>query len=90
MLEEIADRIAQDNPTAAARETRRIYDAGEDLATFPNRVRPGRYYPRTRELVVRPYLVIFRVHTQEVEIVAVVDGRRGNIAEIIADRLADE
>lgn len=89
MLEEIADRIAEDNPSMAARTTRRLYDLGENLATFPDRARPGRYYPQTRDLVARPYLLIFRVHAHEVEILAVVDGRRGNIAEVVTDRLDD-
>jgi len=34
----------------AARTTRRLYDLGENLATFPDHARPGRYYPQTRDL----------------------------------------
>jgi len=37
--------------------------------------------------VARPYPLIFRVHAHEVEILAVVDGRRGNIADVVTDRL---
>lgn len=88
MLEEIADFIAQTSPDAAATVTRRLYDAVTSLTTFLDRARPGQHLPGTRELVVRPYLVIFRVRGQAVQILAIVDGRRGDIEGFIIDRLS--
>jgi len=83
MVEEIADYIARDNSDAADRVAQRVRDAVNGLTTFPERARPGRYLPGTRDLVISPYIAIFRIHGQVIEVLAVVDGRRGNIAEIV-------
>lgn len=64
--------IAQFNPIAARRMAERLIAAGDSLARFPNRGRPaGRY----RELVVvRPYVLVYRVTDDLVEILRVWHG----------------
>ena len=53
--------IATDNPVAAARVGRELLLAGDSLAMFPRRGRPGRQ-AATRELVaVSPYLIVYRI-----------------------------
>ena len=80
--------LARDSPLAADRVKDRIFAATDRLADHPGMGRPGRV-GRTRELVVRPYIVAYHVRGQTVEILAVIDGRRGNVAEMIAERLPD-
>lgn len=85
-VEAITDYIARDNLTAAARGERRIREGVARLAELPGMGRPGRI-GQTRELILRPYIVPYRVRGQVVEILAVIDGRRGDIAETIEGRL---
>ncbi len=57
----IVRHIATDNPVAAARLGRELLLAGDSLAVFPRRGRPGRQ-PGTRELVAFfPYVIVYRV-----------------------------
>ncbi len=52
----------------------RLYDAAVSLSLFPNRGRPGQE-PGTRELTtVRPYVIVYRVLPQVVEIVRIFHG----------------
>jgi plasmid stabilization system protein ParE len=48
-LEQISTRIARDNPVAALKTARTIFQQIEQLSTFPHRGRPGRE-EGTREL----------------------------------------
>jgi toxin ParE1/3/4 len=58
--------IAADNPVAAKRVGRELLLAGDSLAMFPRRGRPGRH-AGTRELVVMaPYLIVYRVSDADV------------------------
>jgi toxin ParE1/3/4 len=60
-IHRIVRHIAADNPVAAKRVGRELLLAGDSLAMFPRRGRPGRE-PGTRELVVMPpYLIVYRV-----------------------------
>ncbi|HLJ65104.1 MAG TPA: type II toxin-antitoxin system RelE/ParE family toxin [Stellaceae bacterium] len=53
--------IADENPLAARHVTRELILAGDSLALFPRRGRPGRA-PGTRELVtVVPYVIVYEV-----------------------------
>jgi addiction module RelE/StbE family toxin len=53
--------IAAENPVAAARVARELLVAGDSLAVFPRRGRPGSL-PGRRELVaVRPYVIVYRL-----------------------------
>lgn len=57
----IFDYVFQRNPHAALSVTEALVLAGDSLSTFPYRGRRG-IVPGTRELViVRPYLLIYRV-----------------------------
>lgn len=84
-LEGITDFIARDNRSAAARIERRIREATARLGDQPGLGRPGRV-GHTRELLLAPYVVPYRVRGPLVEILAVIDGRRYGIAEIIESR----
>ena len=74
-LEDIKERIAADNPTAAAGMIERIRDAVNRLARFPASGRPGRVIG-TRELVIAgtPYIVPYRVTGDAVQIITILHG----------------
>jgi toxin ParE1/3/4 len=67
--------IRQDNPSAALRVARAIYNAIAQLNTFPNRGRPGKI-DGTRELPLTslPFVVVYRVTENAVEIVRLLHG----------------
>lgn len=71
-LEDIRERIAVDNPAAAARMVERIRAAVERLAASPAIGRPGRVAD-TRELIISgtPYIVPYRVKGEVVQIITV-------------------
>ena len=71
----IIQYIRQDNSSAALRVARAIYDAVAQLNTFPNRGRPGRING-TRELPLPrlPFVVVYRVRENAVEIVRLLHG----------------
>jgi addiction module RelE/StbE family toxin len=71
-LEDIKERIAADNPAAAARMIERIRDAVSRLAGFPASGRPGRVVG-TRELMIAgtPYIVPYRVKGDAVQIITI-------------------
>ena len=57
--------IATDNPVAATRVARELLLAGDSLAIFPRRGRPGRQ-AGTRELVtIGPYVLVYRIADTE-------------------------
>jgi addiction module RelE/StbE family toxin len=74
-LDEIGARIAEDNPAAADRVVSAIARGIEQLGRAPGRGRPGRI-PGTRELVIvgTPYIVAYRVHDNDIEIVTIQHG----------------
>jgi toxin ParE1/3/4 len=76
-LEQAYDFLAQENPEAAIQLVLKIRVATEKLANFPTMGRPGRV-EGTKELVIlgSPYLVIYRVKGQRVEILRVLHGSR--------------
>jgi toxin ParE1/3/4 len=76
-LERIVDRIKQDNPTAGRRVAQAIYRRCSDLELFPNRGRLGRI-AGTRELVLAPlpYIVVYRVNPDAVEIARIFHSAR--------------
>jgi toxin ParE1/3/4 len=71
-LEAVREYIEQFNPLAAERVAQRLFAAGESLANFPERGRP---IGQRRELVVvRPYIIRYRVTTSRVDILAIRHG----------------
>jgi toxin ParE1/3/4 len=71
----IVDYIRKQNPSAAERVARIIFDGIESLASFPNRGRSGRTKD-TRELVFSPlpFIAVYRVRAEAVEIARVLHG----------------
>jgi len=71
-LEAVRAYIARDDPDAAAEVARRIREAVRTLARYPAAGRVGRV-PHTREIVVSgtPYLLPYRIKSNEVEILRV-------------------
>ncbi len=74
-LYKIVQRIRTDNPTAAAEVATILYDGCGRLREFPRRGRKGRI-EGTRELVFSdlPYIVVYRIRDQTVEIVRIYHG----------------
>ena len=75
-LERICDYIAHERPEAARRLAFDVLNAIEGLRTFPNRGRSGRVHG-TRELVLtRPFLAVYEVHEEEVQVLRILHGAR--------------
>jgi addiction module RelE/StbE family toxin len=74
-LHELGLYIEARNPAAAARMVTKIARSIERLGREPGRGRPGRI-DGTRELVIvgTPYLVAYRVHVNDVEILTIQHG----------------
>jgi plasmid stabilization system protein ParE len=70
-LDQIGERIARDDPAAAAQVVARIVSAVDMLADFPASGRPGRIKD-TREIVFAdiPYLIPYRVG-RDIEIITI-------------------
>ena len=74
---QIRSYIAEHDPQSASNVGLRIDKAVGNLAQMPNMGRPGRIFG-TRELVVSgtPYLVVYRLRNERVEILRVLHGRQ--------------
>jgi toxin ParE1/3/4 len=72
-LERIFHRIAKDNPTAARKTVKTIYEGCKELSRFPHRGRPGRMSER-RELIFFPYIAVYQVKEHAVEISRIYHG----------------
>ena len=72
-LESIRDYVAADSPRYATLVVARIIQGVERLASFPEsgRVVPERSDPQLREVIVRPYRVVYRLRPGVVEIATV-------------------
>jgi len=72
-LEAIRDHIATDSPRYAALVIERIIGAVERLTAFPEsgRIVPERNDPTIREVIVKPYRVVYRLRPGLVEIATV-------------------
>ena len=75
-LERICERIQRDNPEAARRVARTIYDGCARLEDFPHLGRASSRMNGRRELVFSPlpYIVVYRVTEQAVEISRIFHG----------------
>jgi toxin ParE1/3/4 len=65
--------IEENNPDAASAVARNIIDCIDQLATFPALGRPG-HVEGTRELVVPPFVIVYRVREETVQILHVWHG----------------
>ena len=71
----IFEYIRQENRSGAERVVRTIYESAGSLASFPNRGKTGRV-EGTRELPLPslPFVVVYRVFDDVVEIVNIIHG----------------
>ena len=78
--------VAQHNPQAAQAMAQRLWDAAQDLENHPQIGRPGHALD-TRERVVprTPYLIVYRLRHDTVEILCIWHGRRDWPSESEAD-----
>ena len=74
-LEQIRDYIADESPAAAERVADGLLSAMQGLTEAPHRGRPGRW-PNTRELIVPPYVIPYRIRGETVQVLRVVHGAR--------------
>ncbi len=76
-LEEAYEFISFDNPLAAENEVNRVLEAVDLLSMNPGMGKAGRVV-KTRELVVAgtPYIVIYRVKNNRLEILRIFHGAR--------------
>ncbi len=72
---EIFDYIVQDNPDAAAETIGKLLGTFERLTVYPRLGHAGRE-PRTREFMQPPYLIVYSVEEEVIQIHAVIHGRR--------------
>ena len=72
----IYDHIAQDAPLYAQRLVDRLIKRSEQIATFPRsgRMVPEYAAPDICEVIERPYRIIYRIKTDQIDILAVVHG----------------
>jgi len=87
----IVDFIAEDDPGTALDIVRKIKSGTGKLSRSPGR---GRIVPellkhgisRYREIVIKPWRVIYRIEEKSVYVVSVIDGRR-NVEDVLLARL---
>jgi len=90
-LEEIVSYVAADAAINARRLLAKLRDKAESLALTPGRGRVvpelGRFGIRTwRELLTKPFRVIYRLAGRSVLVLAVLDGRR-DLEDVLLERL---
>ena len=74
-LDSVHSYITLDNPGAASRMITSLLEAVDTLARHPGMGRRGRV-SGTREFVVTPYVIAYRVGEEAIEIVAVIHSAR--------------
>ncbi|MDP8257311.1 MAG: type II toxin-antitoxin system RelE/ParE family toxin [Candidatus Alcyoniella australis] len=90
-LEEIVLHIAQDSPGNARKGLKRLRDKAAALETLPLR---GRVVPELarlglrswRELMLKPYRIVYRVDSQTVLVLALIDSRR-DLEDLLLERM---
>jgi toxin ParE1/3/4 len=71
-LTRIVERIQEDNPDAARRVARTVYNGVASLRTFPSRGRLGQI-ENTRELVFAPlpYIAVYEIIENQVQVLRI-------------------
>ena len=90
-LRGIVLHVAADSPAAAGRLSRRLREQVARLKVLPER---GRIVPelrdhgitRFRELIVKPYRIVYHVSAGVVAVLCVLDGRR-ELEDLLLERL---
>jgi addiction module RelE/StbE family toxin len=93
-LEELISYIAADSPLNAERILDKLEKRAQTLESTPVR---GRVVPELahfgirnwRELIVKPYRIIYRIDEDTVNVLAVLDGRR-DLQDLLLERLIRE
>jgi addiction module RelE/StbE family toxin len=90
-LEELLSYVSVDSEANATRVLERIETRAAALESSPARGRVvpelGHFGMRTwRELVVRPYRLVYRIEGDTVTVLAVLDGRR-DLEDVLLERL---
>jgi addiction module RelE/StbE family toxin len=72
-LEAIHAHIAEDSPLYADLVVQRLVRAPDRLQQFPEsgRIVPERSQPELRELIVRPFRVVYRIRNDSIQIVTI-------------------
>jgi len=93
-LEELISYVAADSPLNAERILDKLEERARTLEATPAR---GRVLPELahfgirnwRELIVKPYRIIYRIDEDTVNVLAVLDGRR-DLQDLLLERLIRE
>ncbi len=93
-LEELISYVAADSPLNAERILDKLEKRAQTLESTPVR---GRVVPELahfgirnwRELIVKPYRIIYRIDEDTVNVLAVLDGRR-DLQDLLLERLIRE
>ncbi|MBI4519179.1 MAG: type II toxin-antitoxin system RelE/ParE family toxin [Deltaproteobacteria bacterium] len=74
----VAEHISRDSESYAATIVRELVAAARSLRVFAERGRRVPEYddPAIRELIVRKYRLVYRVHPNRVEVVRIIHGAR--------------
>jgi len=77
-LLDIYEYIAQNSPFYAERMVDRLTNRSEQIASFPMSGRNVPEYPGEdiRELIEKPYRIIYRIKPDQIDVLAVVHGAR--------------
>jgi len=77
-VDQIQDFVAQDNPSAAFELATTLLGRTGDLLSANPLIGRGGRVPDTRELVFHglPYIVVYRLRGDRIEVLAVVHGKR--------------
>ena len=80
----IYEHIARDAPLYARRTIDRLTKRSEQIAAFPwsGRMVPEYEVPDIREVIERPYRIIYRIKTDQIDILAVVHGAQLLLPEL--------
>jgi addiction module RelE/StbE family toxin len=74
-LESLHEYVAEDNLPAAAATVERILSGIEALSRHPDMGRKGRI-PDTRELIISPYIVVYRTKAAALDLLAIIHSAR--------------
>ena len=77
-LGEIEAFIGRDNPQKAESFVNHLIEQGESISHNPHmgRMVPEISNPEIRELIIRKYRIVYRVHYQKIEILTVFEGHK--------------
>ncbi|MBI9107238.1 MAG: type II toxin-antitoxin system RelE/ParE family toxin [Spirochaetales bacterium] len=89
-LDDIISYIATDSVNTAIKQYERIKETSKDIGDFPKQ---GRIIPelqnenltKFREIIVKPWRMMYRIEDNRILILAILDGRR-NIEDILMKR----